>query len=87
MDADHTCHSCGMPIESGTYCPHCVDENGLLQAFSARFARMVAWQERRGSPRAEAEAETLAYMATMPAWSSHPEVLAGLARLRADEKK
>ncbi len=48
----HRCESCGMPIEAGPYCPHCVDERGQLQDFATRFARMVAWQERRGSPRA-----------------------------------
>jgi len=74
----HRCESCGMPIEAGPYCPHCVDERGQLQDFATRFARMVAWQERRGSPRAQAELETIAYMATMPAWKDHPEVLARL---------
>ena len=74
----HRCESCGMPIEAGPYCPHCVDERGQLQDFPTRFARMVAWQERRGHSRAQAETETLAYMATMPAWKDHPEVLARL---------
>ncbi len=74
----HNCESCGMPIEAGLYCAHCVDESGQLQAFATRFARMVAWQERRGSPREAAERETLAYMATMPAWKDHPEVRARL---------
>ncbi len=74
----HRCESCGMPIEAGPYCPHCVDARGQLQDFATRFDRMVAWQQRRGSPRAQAEAETIAYMATMPAWKDHPEVLARL---------
>ena len=74
----HRCESCGLPIEAGPYCPHCVDERGQLQDFATRFARMVAWQERRGSPRAQAELETIAYMATMPAWKDHPDVLARL---------
>ena len=74
----HKCESCGMPIEAGPYCPHCVDAHGRLQDFPTRFARMVAWQERRGSPRDRAERETIAYMATMPAWKDHPEVLARL---------
>lgn len=75
----HKCESCGMPIESGVYCIHCVDETGRLQDFATRFERMVEWQERRGSPRAQAERETVAYMATMPAWENHPEVKARLA--------
>jgi hypothetical protein len=41
---EHHCESCGMPIESGTYCQHCVDEHGKLQAFDERFERMVQWQ-------------------------------------------
>ncbi|GEL94809.1 hypothetical protein [Cellulomonas composti] len=71
---DVTCESCGMPIESGRYCTHCTDENGHLQEFEVRFERMVAWQERRspGTPRTELEAQTRAYMATMPAWRDHP---------------
>jgi hypothetical protein len=79
MTDTHKCQSCGMPIESGIYCEHCVDAAGNLQDFATRFERMVAWQERRGSARADAERETLAYMATMPAWANHPEVTARLA--------
>ena len=75
----HNCESCGMPIESGIYCQYCVDEAGKLQDFATRFERMVQWQERRGSPRAQAEKETIAYMATMPAWRDHPDVLARLS--------
>lgn len=74
----HNCESCGMPIETGPYCQHCVDEAGVLQDFPTRFERMVQWQERRGSPRAQAEQETIAYMSKMPAWKDHPEVLARL---------
>lgn len=75
----HKCESCGMPIDNGVYCQHCVDDDGRLQDFATRFDRMVSWQERRGSPRAQAEKETIAYMATMPAWKDHPEVKARLA--------
>jgi hypothetical protein len=66
-----------MPIETGRYCAHCTDTDGNLQPFEERFARMVGWQERRHpeQSRAEAEAATLAYMATMPAWRDHPAVL------------
>ncbi len=70
------CESCGMPIEVGPYCEHCLDEHGRLQAFEERLARMSQWA-RRHEPElsdAEAEARTLAYMAGMPAWRNHPEV-------------
>jgi hypothetical protein len=72
------CESCGMPVESGRYCGYCTDESGALQPFDVRFATMVDWQARQspGTPRAELERATLAYMATMPAWREHPRVLA-----------
>jgi hypothetical protein len=71
------CESCGMPIESGRYCAHCTDENGVLQDFDSRFEKMVAWQLRSdpASTRAEAEAATRAYMARMPAWHDHPSLV------------
>lgn len=74
------CESCGMPIESGPYCEHCTDASGALQPFDERFERMTAWQARRNpaAPRDQIEAETLAYMATMPAWREHPRVAARL---------
>ena len=74
----HTCESCGIPIESGPYCQYCVNEDGTLQDFDTRFERMVQWQERRGSPRAKAETETLAYMAGMPAWKENRQLRARL---------
>jgi hypothetical protein len=72
------CESCGMPIESGRYCSYCTDTDGNLQGFDERFERMVGWQARRHpeQSRAEVEAATLAYMATMPAWRDHPRVVA-----------
>lgn len=72
------CESCGMPIEAGPYCQHCVDGAGKLQPFDERFERMVEWQVRRepGVPRADLEKRTLAYMAGMPAWKDHPRVKA-----------
>lgn len=74
------CESCSMPIETGRYCRYCTDEHGNLQNFDTRFANMVSWQERSHpeQSRAEVEAATLRYMATMPAWRDHPEVLARL---------
>ncbi|MBS2014051.1 MAG: hypothetical protein JST00_14270 [Deltaproteobacteria bacterium] len=71
-----SCESCGMPIESGPYCAHCVDGEGKLQPFEERFERMIQWQARRepNAARADLEKKTLAYMATMPAWRDHPRV-------------
>lgn len=77
MTDKHPCESCGMPIETGPYCPHCIDEKtGALQAFEERFERMVSWQLRKdpAGSRDAAEKATLAYMAKMPAWKDHPRV-------------
>jgi hypothetical protein len=70
-----------MPIEDGTYCEYCSDTNGQLQPFEERFERMVQWTMGRddSKTRDEAESDTLAYMATMPAWRNHPQVLAAIS--------
>jgi len=70
------CESCGMPIETGPYCRHCVDDHGRLQSFEKRFEGMVQFMARQEpkASRAELERKTLAYMATMPAWRDHPRV-------------
>ncbi len=75
-DRKHRCESCSMPIESGTYCQHCVSPSGELQPFEERFEKMVSWQMRQkpGLSRAQAERDTLSFMATMPAWKDHPRV-------------
>jgi hypothetical protein len=67
-----------MPIETGRYCQHCVDETGQLQTFEVRFERMISWQQRRtpDASRAELEEATLAFMARLPAWRDHPRVKA-----------
>ena len=79
MNTTPGCESCGMPIGTGRYCSNCTDETGQLQSFEERFERMTAWQARRnpGTPRTEIEHQTLAYMATMPAWRDHPRVTSG----------
>ena len=71
-----TCESCSMPIESGHYCPYCVTPSGELQPFEERFEKMVGWQMRRKPDltREQAERDTLAFMAKMPAWRDHPRV-------------
>lgn len=81
----HRCQSCGMPIESGSYCHHCVDEQGNLQVFDERLSRMIQWMRHQDpalSPEG-AEAKTLAYMATMPAWKDHPRIVASAQRTLA----
>lgn len=72
------CESCGMSIEAGIYCEHCTDENGKLHPFEERFERMIQWTTRNDPAitREAAEAATLQYMATMPAWQDHPKVVA-----------
>ena len=78
MTESCTCESCGMTIESGPYCQYCVDDDGNLQAFDERFARMTQFLKRRDPSLSEADlrAQTLDYMATMPAWREHPTVVA-----------
>ncbi|MGV8880808.1 MAG: hypothetical protein ACOH19_01525 [Rhodoglobus sp.] len=76
MNPTAKCESCGMPIESGRYCEQCTDSAGAVQDFGTRFEKMVAWQARSNpdQTREEAEASTLDYLATMPAWRDHPRV-------------
>ena len=57
MTTTPTCESCGMPIETGRYCSHCVDETGALQSFDDRFERMIAWEARRRPDATRAELE------------------------------
>ena len=76
MNESKRCQSCGMPIDDGTYCRYCTDENGNLMVFEERLERMTQWmmsQQHAASP-AEATAKALAHMATMPAWRDHPTV-------------
>jgi len=77
-----TCQSCGMPIEAGPYCQHCINEEGNLQAFAERLERMAQWirRTRDGLTRTEAEAQALDHMASMPAWRDHPELHARRAQ-------
>jgi hypothetical protein len=72
----HRCESCSMPIETGPYCAYCITPAGELQPFEERFEKMVGWQLRQkpGLTRAQAERDTLAFMAKMPAWRNHPRV-------------
>jgi len=65
-----------MPIETGSYCQYCVTSRGELQPFDERFEKMVSWQMRQKPTlsRADAERDTLAFMAKMPAWKDHPSV-------------
>jgi hypothetical protein len=76
------CESCSMPIESGHYCQYCADDQGNLQPFEERFERMLQWMSRQKPdlPRDEAKQQTLAFMATMPAWRDHPKLKAALGK-------
>lgn len=67
-----------MPIESGQYCEHCSDETGALKPFDERFESMITWTLRRdpAMSREDAEAKTLGFMGTLPAWRNHPDYLA-----------
>ena len=78
MSTTPACESCGMPIEAGPYCQYCVDEQGQLQAFEERLARISQWMRRStdGLSQSQAEARAIEYMATMPAWRDHPSLRA-----------
>ncbi len=77
----HRCESCSMPIETGTYCTYCTTEGGELQPFEERFEKMVSWQlcQKPALTRAQAEHDTLEFMAKMPAWKDHPSLARMLA--------
>ena len=79
---NHSCESCGMPIDNGCYCTYCVDAEGQLQAFDVRFERMVQWAQREDPALSleQAERQTLVYMARMPAWADHPRVRGATAK-------
>lgn len=72
----HACESCGMQIESGSYCHYCTDDGGALKPFDERFESMVQWVLGRepGIARDVAEARTRDYMRKMPAWKDHPRL-------------
>lgn len=78
---DHTdttpCKSCSMPIESGDYCQYCTDEDGRLHGFDETLERFIQFARGRDSSldRTTAEANTLEFMARMPAWRDHPRVV------------
>ena len=84
-EGGRSCESCSMPIESGSYCQYCVTSTGALQPFEERLEKMIGWQLRQkpGLSRADAERQTLAFMATMPAWRDHPRVRAAATERRA----
>jgi len=76
--SSHRCESCTMPIESGQYCAYCSDEQGQLKPFDDRFESMISFTLKRDPAmnRATAEAKTLEFMGTLPAWRNHPDYLA-----------
>jgi len=76
MEASNRCQSCSMTIESGDYCQYCTDDAGSLLGFDETFERFVQFAMGRDAAldRAAAEANTLGFMARMPAWREHPRV-------------
>lgn len=72
------CQSCGMPLESGTYCQHCQDASGNLQSFDERIHRMSQFirSQDQSLSDADARAKAKAHMAQMPAWKDHPGIKA-----------
>lgn len=78
MSPARTCQSCGMPINDGTYCQHCTDENGHLQSFEERLERMTRWLQQKDASVSDkaARQQALAAMAEMPAWRDHPQLKA-----------
>lgn len=73
---DKRCESCGMPVDQGPYCPHCVDENGQLQGFDERLGRLTRYILARspGLGSDEAGRQARAHMRTMPAWRDRAEL-------------
>ncbi len=71
-----------MPIETGPYCAYCANEKGELKPFDDRFESMVSWTLRENGElsRAAAEAQTLSFMGTLPAWRNHPDFIARTAK-------
>lgn len=64
------CESCGMPIESGHYCDHCIDDHGKLQTLDERLKRLTLFMQSRDPSLTSEEAREKAkdYMRQMPAW-------------------
>jgi hypothetical protein len=72
------CESCTLPIETGPYCRYCTDDAGALRSFDETFERFRQWTTRNepGLSVEETRAKVFAFMAGVPAWKSHPRVLA-----------
>ena len=76
--SETNCQSCSMTIESGDYCEHCTADDGALIGFEECVERFSQWARRREPEldAAAARAKTLDFMASMPAWREHPDLLA-----------
>lgn len=77
MSASAQCKSCSMTIESGDYCQYCADETGTLIPFEECVERFTQWTKRQEPdlPADRARRKTIEFMATMPAWREHPDVV------------
>ena len=78
MGTESACDSCSMPIEAGSLCQHCGDDDGNLIPFDEAFERFVQWvmKQEPDLERQAAERQTVEFMAGMPAWSGRPELRA-----------
>lgn len=72
------CESCGMSIEAGPYCAHCVDDTGVLKPFEETLTRFEQWVQsgNTAASQRDAQAQALDYMKTQPARQNHPKLKA-----------
>ena len=85
MNGDQSvCQSCSMPVETGPYCPYCLDDRGELQAFEERVTRLSLFMRSREPELTvgESERRALEHMSRMPAWRDHPALRERLNRGR-----
>lgn len=80
-----SCKSCSMTIESGDYCANCADQEGSLISFEECLERFQQWTKRQEPDLSleDARRKTVDFMATMPAWSEHPDLKKELASRRS----
>ena len=72
-----SCKGCSMTIESGDYCQYCASEDGKLIPFDECLERFEQWTRRQepGLSADDVRRKTVDFMATMPAWTEHPDLM------------